>query len=142
MIVPDVNLLVYAYNKCAPKHEESKLWWEALLNGNRNVAIPWVVSTGFVRIMTHTKVMSPPMTPLYAFEIIESWFLIPHVNPINPGSRHLSFLKQMLKFAGVGGNMMTDIHIASIAMEYQAELHSNDSDFSRFTGLKWINPIA
>ena len=82
------------------------------------------------------------MTPLDAFGIIESWFRIPHVNPINPGSRHLSFLKQMLEFAGVGGNMMTDNHIASIAMEYQAELHSNDSDFSRFTGLKWINPIA
>ena len=65
----------------------------------------------------------------------------PHVSPLNPGADHLALLRRALEAAGVGGDLVTDAHIAALAMEYQAEVHTNDTDFSRFPGLRWRNPL-
>jgi hypothetical protein len=61
---------------------------------------------------------------------------------LEPGPRHLDLLENLLGSVGVGGNLTTDAHLASLAIEHQAELHSNDTDFARFSGLRWRNPIA
>ncbi|MEM7698552.1 MAG: type II toxin-antitoxin system VapC family toxin [Verrucomicrobiota bacterium] len=142
MIVPDINLLVFAYQRNAPHHEAAKRWWEELINGDRAVGIPWVVSSGFIRLMTHPRVSTHPMEPAEALDLVERWFHFPQVAPVNPGRRHLQTLRQMLVAAGVGGNLVTDAHIAAIAVEYQSEVHSNDSDFGRFPGLRWVNPLV
>jgi len=44
--------------------------------------------------------------------------------------------------AGSGGNLTSDAHLAAIAIEHGAELCSADSDFARFEGLKWRNPLV
>ncbi len=141
MIVPDVNLLIYAYNDGSPRHDSARRWWEDLINGTERVAVPWVVSTGFVRLMTHAKVLARPAAPSEAVEYVREWFRFPHVTPINPGSEHITHFRRNLDAAGVGANLVTDAHIAALAMEYQAEVHSNDTDFSRFPGLLWRNPL-
>ncbi|MCE2465726.1 MAG: type II toxin-antitoxin system VapC family toxin [Dehalococcoidia bacterium] len=141
MIVPDLNLLVYAHNTGAPFHERAKEWWEDLINGQERVGVPWAVVTGFVRLMTHPRVLTSPVAPSVAMSYVSEWFSFPHVARLNPGSNHLSYFRQNLIDAGVGGNLVTDCHIAALAMEYQAELHSNDTDFSRFSGLRWRNPL-
>ena len=141
MIVPDINLLVYAFNDGAPHHGAARLWWEGLLNGAERVGVPWVVSTGFVRLMTHPRALTSPTSPTDAIAYVREWFRYPHVTPINPGAEHLQHLQRSLDAAGVGAGLVTDAHIAALAMEYQAELHSNDSDFSRFPGLRWRNPL-
>ena len=137
MIVPDLNLLIYAYNEAAPFHEDAKRWWEDLVNGGARVGIPWVVSIGFVRLMTHPRVLVRPMAPTQAVDFVLEWFRFPNVVPVHPGTDHLFHFRRNLLAAGVGGNLVTDSHLAAIAMEYQAELHSNDSDFARFPGLRW-----
>lgn len=141
MILPDVNLLVYAYNSDASLHQEARLWWEDLLNGTESVAIPWAVSCGFVRIMTHPRVLETPMRPEVATDLVRSWFDVPVVSVASPGRRHLEILRSLFVPLGVGGNLVTDAHLAAIAVELQAELHSNDTDFSRFPGLNWRNPL-
>ena len=141
MIVPDLNLLVYAYNDGAPHHDSAKRWWEDLVNGTERVGVPWVVSTGFVRLMTHPSVLVRPATATEAVDYVREWFRFPHVAPVNPGAEHLALLRRNLAAAGVGANLVTDSHIAAVAMEYQAEVHSNDTDFSRFPGLRWRNPL-
>ena len=141
MIVPDLNLLVYAYNDGALFYDSARCWWEGLVNGVERVGIPWVVSTGFVRLMTHPKVLVHPVTPEQAVDYVREWFQFPHVTPINPGAEHLTHLRRSLVAAGVGANLVTDSHIAALAIEYQAEVHSNDTDFSRFPGLRWRNPL-
>ena len=60
---------------------------------------------------------------------------------MNPGRQHLVLLRRALDAAGVGGNLTTDAHIAALAIEYQAEVHTSDTDFSRFPGLRWRNPL-
>ena len=91
--------------------------------------------------MTHPKVLTHPASPTQAVDYVREWFRFPHVAPINPGAEHLALFRRNLAAAGVGANLVTDSHIAAVAMEYQAEVHSNDTDFSRFPGLRWRNPL-
>jgi len=141
VIIPDINLLIYAYNELAPHHLPAKRWWEDLLSGDTLVGIPWIVTLGFVRLMTHRQVLEKPMATGRGCEILEEWFERPNVQPLEPGPRHLQIFKNFLQTIGTGGNLVTDVHIASLAVEYSCELHSNDSDFSRFPGLNWVNPL-
>ncbi len=141
MIVPDLNLLIYAYNDGAPFHEDARNWWESLINGKERVGVPWVVLAGFVRLMTHPKVLASPIFPAQALGYVRNWFHYSHVTPINPGAEHLTYLQRNLEAAGVGARLVSDAHVAALAMEYQAEVHSFDTDFSRFPGLRWRNPI-
>lgn len=142
MILPDVNLLVYAYNRGAPHHAEARAWWEDLLNGSDPVALPWAVALGFVRLMTHRSVLTVPLEPAVAIQHVRSWLDRPGVDPIEPGGRHLEILERLLGALGTAGNLTTDTHLAALAIEHQCELHSNDADFARFAGLRWRNPLA
>ena len=141
MIIPDVNLLVYAHNDGAPYHDPARHWWEGLIEGEERVGIPWVVSVGFVQLMTHPRVLVSPATPVQAVDYVREWFQFPHVLSINPGPDHLIHFRRNLLAVGVGANLTTDSHLAAVAMEYQAEIHSTDMDFSRFPGLRWRNPL-
>ena len=141
MIIPDINLLIYAYNDQSPFHDAARQWWESALNGDESVGIPWVVSTGFIRIMANPSSVSSPVSPAEAAEYVEEWFQQEHIAPINPGDDHMRLLRQNLHAAGGGRNLVADAHIAAIAMEHQAEVYTNDSDFARFPGLRWRNPL-
>jgi toxin-antitoxin system PIN domain toxin len=141
VIIPDLNLLIYAYNKDAPHHGAARDWWQRLMSDDVAVAIPWAVSLGFVRLMTHTSVLKLPLTPSNAIGHVRSWLERPGVAVIEPGARHLAILEQLLDAVGVAGRLTTDAHLAALAIENQAELHSNDVDFGRFPGLRWRNPI-
>lgn len=141
MILPDLNLVVYAHNADAPDHAASRSWWEDLLNGSDPVAVPWVVAVGFVRLMTHRAVLLTPMPSTVAVAHVRSWFAQPNVEHVDPGPQHLDLLDRLLSAAGTAGNLTTDAHLAALAIEHQCELHSNDTDFGRFPGLRWRNPL-
>lgn len=141
MIVPDLNLVVYAHNADAPDHRAARAWWEELLNGDVPVAIPWVVVLGFVRLVTHRAVLVAPMLPRTALGHVRAWFEQPNVQHLDPGARHLEILERLLTELGTAGNLTTDAHLAALAIEHQCELHSNDTDFARFAGLRWRNPL-
>lgn len=142
MIIPDINLLVYAYNKLAPHHLRSKQWWERILSEETLVGIPWAVTFGFVRLMTHRQVLIDPVPVDVCCNMVEEWYERPNVQPLDPGPRHLSIFREFLSVTGAGGNLVTDAHLAALAVEHSCELHSNDTDFSRFPGLNWLNPFA
>jgi len=141
VIIPDINLLVYAYNTDAPHHEEAREWWEGCLSERQTVGIPWVVSLGFVRIMTSRVVLTDPVDPVEALAHVRSWLERPQAHVLVPGPRHLVILTDVMASARASGRLTTDAHLAAIAIETQAELHSNDADFSRFPGLRWVNPL-
>lgn len=141
MIVPDLNLVIYAHNADAPDHAASRAWWEGLLNGQEPVGIPWVMVLGFIRLMTHRSVLVTPLQSQIALAHVRTWFTRPNVELIEPGSQHLDILDRLLSGVGTAGNLTTDAHLAALAIEHQCELHSNDTDFSRFPGLRWRNPL-
>lgn len=142
MIVPDINLLVYAYNAEDRKHEKAKIWWENLLNGTEPVGLSWVVMSGFLRLMTHPRVLEKPMPVSRATEHVRTWLELPSVLTLEPGKRFPSLFLGFMDSSGAGGNLTTDAYLAALSVEHQAELHSNDPDFNRFSGLRWKNPLG
>ena len=141
MIVPDVNLLVFAYHKQSPYHEGARGWWEGRVNGTETVGIPWAVTTGFVRLMANPRVLESPMSPSAALGPVMIWFQYAHIQSLDPGSDHLTNLQSFFDAVDGGAKLVTDAHIAALAIEHQAVVHSHDSDFRRFPGLQWYNPL-
>ncbi|HVR07292.1 MAG TPA: type II toxin-antitoxin system VapC family toxin [Thermoanaerobaculia bacterium] len=142
MILPDLNLLLYAYNSDAPKHERAKTWWETCLSDTRAVGLPWAVIVGYLRLMTTRGVQREPAPMPEAITHVRSWLERPQVEILTPGPRHLDLIDGLLRDARASGNLAVDAHLAALAIENNAEVHSNDSDFSRFPGLRWIDPLA
>jgi toxin-antitoxin system PIN domain toxin len=141
MIVPDINLLVCAYNVDSPRHPEARRWWERTLAGPRPVGLAWVVMLGYIRVATHRAILRNPMPPAHAIRHVRSWISAPSAQILTPAEAHGEILFRLLEELGVAGNLTTDAHLAALAMEYQAELASTDADFSRFRGLRWFNPL-
>ena len=142
MIIPDVNLLVYAHNRAAKGHAEARAWWEDLIEREQPVGLAWAVMLGFVRLVTHPAVLVAPLAPVDALTYVRGWLDRSNVRIVEPGPRHLDLLDEIFRATGVAGSLTTDTHLAALAIEHQAELHSNDADFARFPGLRWRNPIA
>jgi toxin-antitoxin system PIN domain toxin len=141
MIVPDINLLVYAYNSDAPDHRRAQAWWEACLTEDRLIGLPWAVILGYLRLMTNRSVLVDPFTAQEAIGHVRSWLERPQVQILQPGPRHLELLADLMRDARAPRNLTTDVHLAALAIEHQAELHSNDGDFSWFPGLRRSNPL-
>ena len=142
MILPDVNLLLHAYNSESPVHPAARGWWEDLLNGTESVGLPWAALLGFIRIATHRHILTRPMPVATACGHARAWLARPNVMVLEPGARHAEILFGLLESLGTAGNLTTDAHLAALAIEHQAEIHSTDADFTRFQGLRWINPLA
>jgi toxin-antitoxin system PIN domain toxin len=141
VIVPDVNLLIYAHNEAAAQHGAARAWWGDLLTREQPIALPWATIFGFVRLVTHPAVLVEPIRPEEALTRVRSWLERPHVRVLEPGPRHLEIVADLFAATGVAGNLTTDTHLAALAIEYKAELQSNDADFERFPGLRHRNPL-
>jgi toxin-antitoxin system PIN domain toxin len=142
VILPDVNLLLHAYDHESPLHPGARQWWESALSSTRPVGLAWAAVLGFIRIATHRHVFTNPLPVTVACAYARTWLALPYVSIVHPGQRHAEILFQLLESLGTGGNLTTDAHLAALAIEHQAELHSTDADFKRFAGLRWVNPLA
>jgi uncharacterized protein len=141
VLIPDINILVYAYNADAREHVRAREWWERTLTQSRPVGMPWITALGFIRISTHRSILNAPMFPKDAIRAVRAWLDVPRVQILTPGDRHAEILFGLLDRLGTAGNLTTDAHLAALAIEYQAELVSTDADFARFPGLRWFNPL-
>jgi hypothetical protein len=141
VILPDVNLTIYAYNSDAPLHEAARRWWEQTLEGSEAVGLAWITLIAFVRITTHERIFQNPLPVATAIRHVKSWMVVPNVQILTPGESHGKLLFDFLEKTGTAGNLTTDAHLAALAIEYQATLATTDKDFARFPGLKWINPL-
>ena len=142
MIIPDANLLLYAYDSDSPFHRAASRWWGALLSGTESVGLCPVVLFGFLRLATHPKVFERPLTVTEATKRIQSWLGQSNVRLLYPGPKHLDAVCALLQAAGTAGNLVSDAQIAALALEYGAVVHTADTDFARFKGLRWKNPLT
>ena len=142
MIIPDVNLLLYAHVDAFPEHDRARTWWEATLNGEETVGLALPVVFGFIRIATHPRILEEPLAVDRALGTTERWLERQNVRPLVPGREHLDIAFRLLREVGAAANLTTDAQLAALAIEHQAELHSSDTDFARFKGLRWVNPLG
>ncbi|HET9225575.1 MAG TPA: type II toxin-antitoxin system VapC family toxin [Thermoanaerobaculia bacterium] len=141
MILPDLNLILHAHNRGAAAHLPAKAWWETTLSSQHSVGLSWVVMLGFIRLSTRSSVFKEPLPVAAACDEVRAWLAQPQVTILEPGRRHASILFDLLESVGAAGNLTTDAHLAALAIEHQCELCSTDSDFDRFPGLRWTNPL-
>lgn len=142
MIIPDVNLLLYATVDGFPQHDTARTWWEETLNGQESVGLTAPAVFGFLRIVTSPRILQSPMAIGDATGRVRQWLACEQVEFIGPGQRHLELAFGPLEEVGTAGNLTTDAQLAAHAMERNAVMHSNDSDFGRFPELSWQNPLA
>jgi toxin-antitoxin system PIN domain toxin len=141
VIVPDVNLLLYAVVSGFPQHPRAREWWEQTVNSPARVGLTQPALFGFLRIATNARVLQSPLAVNDAIEYVHGWLAQPNVDLLVPGPNHLHIALGLLAEIGTAGNLTTDVQLAAYAIEHQGEMHSNDTDFARFPDLKWINPL-
>lgn len=142
MIFLDANLLIYAVNADAPLNHQAKTWVQDTLDGQRGpVAMSWFSLIAFVRIITNPKIISAPRSLDEALQQVNAWLALPNVTLIEPGSNHLHHFEAVCRATNAKGNLITDAHLAALAIEHGCELASCDTDFAKFPGLRWINPL-
>lgn len=140
MILPDANLLIYAYNIRTPEHGRAKAWLEECLSSSLPFLLSWQVITAFLRITTN-RIFPHPLTITAADEIVSNWLAGPNTAIVLPTSRHWPILSRLLETSQATGPLVMDAHLAALAIEHGATLASADHDFKRFDGLKLINPL-
>ena len=141
MILPDINLLLYAYNPHVPQHEAASQWWESAMNGGELIGLPNEVTLGFVRIATNPRIGAAAVPMDRARQVVETWLTLPVVRILTPPADHFAKVMALVTQAMGAGPLISDAVLASYAIENRAVLHTNDSDFSRFPNLKWRNPL-
>jgi toxin-antitoxin system PIN domain toxin len=137
----DVNLLIYTVDEESIHHERALRWFEETLSGTETVAFAWNALVGFLRITTRPRGARDPWPIDAALEEIQRWLSQPIATVIHPTDRHATVLRDLLVPLGTGGNLTSDAHLAALAIEHGAVLCSHDNDFSRFAGLRWVDPL-
>ena len=142
MILVDANILLYAEDSLSARHEAARTWWDKQLSGTEPVALCWPVLTAFIRISTNVRLHQRPLTLDEAIERTQSWFDQPCLRILEPTEQHWTIFQQMLRKGNATANLVSDAHLAALAIEHDAILNSADADFARFPSLKWMNPLA
>lgn len=138
----DANILVYAADRRSPDHERAAMWLADQINGAGRVALPWSSLTAFLRITTHPRASARPLTPAQAWSFIEDWLAQDAVWIPAPTDRHAAVLSSLMARYRASGNLIPDADLAALAIEHGLAICSTDTDFARFTEVRWHNPIA
>ena len=136
MVIVDANVLIYAVDRASAHHEPSISWLDASLAGAEAVGFAWIALLAFIRIGTNASILPTPMTADEATGQIETWLGAPAAVVAQPTPRHATLLRGLLRESGTAGNLTTDAHLATLALEHGADIVSFDRDFGRFPGIQ------
>jgi toxin-antitoxin system PIN domain toxin len=141
VIVPDANVLLYAYHEGAPQNVRARRWVESAFSGSEPIGLTWQCITAFVRITTHNNVFAHPYTAPEALAIVRSWLAAGPVRILEPGARYFDIFADLLASSQASGPLVMDAALAAMAIEVGATLATTDRDFRRFDGLKLLDPL-
>ncbi|MEO5716425.1 MAG: TA system VapC family ribonuclease toxin [Luteolibacter sp.] len=142
MILPDANLLLYAYDQSSPFHPKAAVWCEKIMSSSSPVILLPVVVFGFVRISTHPRIFTDPLSVAEASSHVRSWLGRKQVRLHDMLLDDVESALTLLGSAGTAGNLTTDAQIAAVALRLDAEVHTADLDFGRFAGVRFNNPLV
>jgi len=141
MVLPDVNVLVYAHREDASDHAAYRRWLEGVVNGDHAYAVSELVLSGFIRVVTHPKVFRRPSPLAEAFAFAGQVAGQPGCVSIAPGARHWELFQRLCRECNARGNLVPDAYLAAMAIESGCEWITTDRDYSRFKGLRWRHPL-
>lgn len=142
MLLPDVNVLVYAHvEDSSPEHAEYAKWITSLATGAEPFALSVLVLSGFIRLVTNPRIFDPPSTLDRSFAFVSSLIERPTARIVGPGPDHLIIFEKLCRDSAATGKLVADAQHAAIAVEHGCTMVSTDSDFARFPGLRWQHPL-
>jgi toxin-antitoxin system PIN domain toxin len=141
VILPDVNVLVYAFRGAAPGHPDYHDWLQDQVNRQEAFGLSELVLSGALRILTHPRVFSPPTPTAAALAFLEVLRSAPNCVLVQPGARHWEIFTRLCATANAKGNLVADAYLAALAIEHGCEWITTDRDFARFPGLRWRHPL-
>ena len=142
MVLPDVNVLVYAHRQDALRHQEYLKWLNKVLNSDEAFGISDLVLSGFLRVVTHPRVFRDPTPLSLAQEFVVAIHDHPNAVTVFPGERHWDIFWRLCQEVNAKGNLIADAYLAALAIEAGAEWITTDRDFARFPLLRWKHPLA
>ena len=142
MIIPDINLLLYAHIDAFAEHRAARAWWNGAMNGDEPVAFVESVLFGFIRVATNPRAFRVPISAANATACAQGWLDHPNTQLLAHTPESAGAALSLVRKLGSAGNLTTDVQIAALAMHYQATVYSRDTDFARFHGLRWHNPLT
>lgn len=142
MILPDVNVLVYAHRRDTADHEAYRDWLESMINSDAAFAMSDLVLSGFLRVVTHPRIFKQPSSPSEAMRFATQVRTPPNRVRITPGASHWDIFTRLCSQAGAKGNLVPDAYLAALAIEHGCEWVTTDGDFGRFPDLRWRHPLA
>lgn len=137
MILPDVNVLLYAFRQDSADHLKYRNWLDAVVNGPAVYGMSPQVLASVIRIATNPRVYAQPSSLSRTMEFADVLLTQPHCKPVMPGSRHWAIYTDLLRSARATGNLAQDAWLAALAVEHGCEWITTDGDFARFSGLQW-----
>jgi toxin-antitoxin system PIN domain toxin len=141
MLLPDVNVLVYAHRRDAPEHERYLAWLERLVNTDEAYGLADLVLSGFIRVVTHPRVFNPPSSVGDALGFVTELRERPNSVSVSPGVRHWDLFVSLCRRTGAKGNLVPDAYLAALAIESGSEWITSDRGFARFPGLRWRHAL-
>lgn len=142
MIVPDVNVLVYAHREDMDEHEPYREWLDWLVNSGSAYGMSEMVLSSFVRIVTNRRTFREPTGTRVALASAARLLAPPQCVPVRPGPRHWEIFDGLCRRHMVAAKLVPDAYLAAIVMEAGCDLATADGDFGRFEGLRWHHPLA
>ena|ERR1700694_4837271 len=140
MILPDVNVLIYAFREDSTQHALCRPWLTSIVASDTRFGLSPVALSAVVRVTTNSRAFKSPSTIGEAFGFCEDLLGQPHCQVVEPGERHWSIFKRLCTEADARGSRVTDAWFAALAIEWGCEWITLDRDYARFPGLKWLVP--
>ena len=142
MILPDVNVLIYAFRTDSEHHAVCRRWLEAVIAGDARFGMSRLAASAVVRITTDPRIYAEPSALEEAFRFCDNLLGQPHCEVVEPGERHWDIFRRLCLETGTRGRRVTDAWFAALAIEWGCEWVTMDRDYARFPGLKWAVPEA
>lgn len=141
MVLPDVNVLVYAYRTDTESHSKHRAFVRGLVEGDEAFGVSNIVLSGFLRIVTHPRIFATPDPIEEALAFADALRASERSVAIDPGPRHWEIFERLCREGGARGNLVPDAFLAALAIESGCEWITTDRDYARFPGLRWRHPL-
>ena len=142
MILPDLNVLLYAFRTDVPEHPKHKIWLEKVITDEQTFGISPQALASVLRIATQRRLFAQPSSLTEALSFASALLDHPNCQIVEPGPRHWDIFTNLCRISDAKGNLVQDAWFAALAIEQGCEWITLDKDFGRFSGLRWRSPDA
>jgi len=138
----DVNLLLYASDEGSPQHAKASAFLSECARGREVFCLAWLTVMSYLRMSTHPKLFSRPLSQAEAQANVDALLVLPHCRVISEEEGFWEAYRSVTRDVPTKGNLVPDAHLATILSQHGVvTLFTHDRDFRKFTFLDVKDPL-